>query len=90
MHYTIRLTAGTWAATAYKNSLGSETSSSTATLIIPDKEMKDLMEIVKAVKSWDFLVKGTTQMIKNGTKERNDRFPGMLLGTLSVSLFGNF
>ena len=89
MHYTIRLTAAIWAATAYKKSLGSETSSSAATLIIPNEEMKDIMETTKAVKNSGFLIKGTTQLIENGTKEQKDGFLSMLLDTLGASFFGN-
>ena len=89
MKYTIRLTAATWAATAYKKSLGSETSSSAATLIIPNKEMVDIMETAKAVKNSGFLIKDTTQLIKNGIKEQKDGFISMLLDTLGASLIGN-
>ena len=89
MHCTIRLTAATWVATAYKKSLGSETSSSAATLIIPNKEMVDIMETAKAVKNSGFLIKDTTQLIKNGIKEQKDGFISMLLDTLGASLIGN-
>ena len=51
--------------------------------------MKDIMETAKAVKNSSFLIKGTTQLIKNGIKEQKDGFTSMLLGTLGASLLGN-
>ena len=44
-------------------------SSETATLIISNKEMNDIMKIVQALKDSNILLKGVTETIKNKTKE---------------------
>ena len=51
--------------------------------------MVDIMETAKAVKNSSFLIKDTTQLIKNGIKEQKDGFISMLLDTLGASLIGN-
>ena len=63
--------------------------SGTATLIISNEEMKDIMKIVQALEDSNILLKGVTKTIKNETKEQKGGFLSMLLGTLGSSLFGN-
>ena len=59
------------------------------TLIIPNKEMNDIMKTVQALQDSNILLKGVTKTIKNETKEQKRRFLSMLLGTLGASLLGN-
>ena len=63
--------------------------SGTTTLIISNKEMNDVMKIVKALEDSNILLKGVTKTIKNETKEQEGGFLSMLLGTLGASLLGN-
>ena len=62
---------------------------SEATLIIPDEEMNNIMEMVKSVKGSGLLMKVVSETIKNEVKEQKSSFLGMLLGTLGASLLGN-
>ena len=65
--------------------------SGTATLIISNEEMSDIMKIVQALEDSNILLKGVTKTIKNDeTKEQKEGFLSMLLGTLGASLLGNF
>ena len=63
--------------------------SETTTLIIPKKEMNDIMKIVQALEDSNILLKRVTKTIKNETKEQKGLFLSMLLGTLRASLLGN-
>ena len=63
--------------------------SGTTTLIISNKEMNDIMEIVRALEDSNILLKEVTKTIKNEAKEQKGRFLSMLLGTLGASLLGN-
>ena len=63
--------------------------SRTTTLIISNKEMNDIMNIVQALEDSNILLKGVTKTIKNKTKEQKGGFLSMLLGTLGASLLGN-
>ena len=63
--------------------------SGTATLIISNGEMNDIIKIVQAREDSNILLKGVTKTIKNETKEQKGRFLSMLLGTLRASLLGN-
>ena len=91
------LTAAASAADAgiYKKLLGSgrrHSSSSTShntTLIISNKDMEDLIKIVKSLEDSGLLLKGVTESVQNEVKEQNGGFLGMLLGTLGASLLGN-
>ena len=58
----------------------------TTTLIISNKKMNEIMEIIQAVEDSNILLKGVTKIIKN---EQKGGFLGMLLGTLGASLLGN-
>ena len=59
----------------------------TATLIISNEEMNDIMKIVQALKDSNILLKGIIKTIKNETEEQKGGFLGKLLRTLGASLF---
>ena len=63
--------------------------SGTATWIISNKEMNDIMKIAQALEDSNILLKGVTNTIKNETKEQKGGFLSMLLGTLGATLLGN-
>ena len=63
--------------------------SGTATLIISNREMNDIMEIAQTLEDSNILLKGVTKTIKNETKEQKEGFLGMLIVTLEASLLGN-
>ena len=52
-----------------------------ATLIDLNKEISDIMKIVKPLEKSGLLIKGTSETIKNATKAQKVKFLGMLLGT---------
>ena len=58
----------------------------TATLIISNEEINDVLKIVKFLKYFGLLIKGISETMKNEAKEKKGGFLGMLLGTLGVSL----
>ena len=62
----------------------------TATLIISDNDINDMIKIVKALEDSDILLRGVAKTIKNETREQKGGFLSMLLGTLGVYLLGNF
>ena len=82
------LTAAASAANAgiHKKILGS---GNNATLIISNKDMDDLIKIVKSLEDSGLLLKGTTESVQNEIKEQKSGFLSMLLGTLGASLLGN-
>ena len=47
------------------------------------------MKVVKSLEESGLLIKGVSETIKNETKEQEEGFLGMLLGTLGASLLGN-
>ena len=63
--------------------------SRTATLIISNEEMNDIMKIVQALEDSNILLKDITKTIKNETKEQKGGLLSMLSGTLEASLLGN-
>ena len=63
--------------------------SGTATLMISNEEMNDIMKIFQALEDYNILLKGVSRTIKNKTKEQKGGFISMLLGTLGASLLGN-
>ena len=63
--------------------------SGTATLIISNEEVNDIMKIVEALEDSNILLKGIINTIKNETKEQKGGFLNMLLGTLGATLLGN-
>ena len=83
----LALTAAASAADAgiHKKILGS----GNTTLIISNKDMKDLIKIVKSLEDSGLLLKGVTETVQNEVKEQKEGFLSMLLGTLGASLLGN-
>ena len=59
------------------------------TLLIANKEMKDIMKIVKSLEELCLLVEGVSETIENKAKQEEDRSLIMLLGTLGTSLLQN-
>ena len=59
------------------------------TLIISNKDIDDLIEIVKSLEDSGLLLKGVTESVQNKVKEQKGGFLSMLLGTLGASLLGN-
>ena len=56
------------------------------TLIISNKEMKDIMKIVKSHGESELLIKEISKTIKNKAKEQKRGFLPVLLGTLAASI----
>ena len=83
------LTAAASAADAgiHKKILGS--GNNTTTLIISNKDMDDLIKIIKSLEDSGLLLKGITESVQNEIKEQKGGFLSMLLGTLGESLLGN-
>ena len=84
------LTAAASAADAgiQKKILGSR-HNNTATLIISNDEMEDIIKIVKSLEYSGLLLKRISETVQNEAKKQKGRFLSMLLGTLLVSLLGN-
>ena len=81
------LTAATSAADAgIHKILGS---GNNTTLIISNKDIEDLIKIVKLLEDSGLLLKGVTESVQNEVKEQKGGFLSMLLGTLCASLLGN-
>ena len=82
------LTAAVSAADAgiHKKILGS---GNNTTLIISNKDMDDLIKIVKSLEDSGLLLKGVTESVLNEIKEQKSGFLSMLLGTLGAILLGN-
>ena len=59
-------------------------------LIISNKDIEDLIKIVKSLEVSGLLLKGVTESVQNEVKEQKGGFLSMLLGTLGASLLGNF
>ena len=70
----------------HKKILGS---GNNTTLIISNKDMDDLIKIVKSLEDSGLLLKGVTESVQNKIKEQKGGFLSMLLGTLGASLLGN-
>ena len=64
-------------ATIHKKILGSGHNTA---LIIPNDEIKDILNIVKSLEDSELLL-GVSETIKNEAKEQKARFLSMLLGT---------
>ena len=58
-------------------------------LITEQKNMNDIMKIIKPLEKSGILLKGVSKTIKNETKEQRGGFLSMLLGTLGASLLGD-
>ena len=63
--------------------------SGTTTLIISNKEINEIIEIVQAVEDSNILFKVVVETIKNETKEQKGGFLETLVGTLGSILLGN-
>ena len=91
------LTAAASAAVAgiHKKVLGSvrrhssSSASHNTTLIISNKDIRDLIKIVKSLEDSQLLLKGVTESVQNEVKEQKGGFLIMLLGILVASLLGN-
>ena len=70
----------------HKKILGS---GNNTTLIISNKDMDDLIKIVKSLEDSGLLLKGVTESVQNEIKEQKGGFLSMLLCTLGASLLGN-
>ena len=79
----------TAAMSAIDGSIQKETHGSGVKLIIEQEDMKDIMNIIKALENLGILLKGVSKTTKNETKEQRGGFVSMLLGTLGASLLGN-
>ena len=82
------LTAAASAADAeiHKKILGS---GNNTTLIVSNKDIDDLIKIVKSLEDSGLLLKGITESNENEIKEQKGGFLSMVLGTLGASLLGN-
>ena len=69
----------------HKKMLGS----GNTTLIISNKDIEDLIKIVKSLEDSALLLKGITELIQNEVKEQKGGFLIMFLGTLGTSLSEN-
>ena len=58
-------------------------------MVISDKELEDIMKIVKPLEESCLLIKGVNETIKNDVKIQKGGFLGILLGTLGASLLGD-
>ena len=56
---------------------------------ISNKEISDIMKIVKSLEESDLLIKVVSETTKNEVKEQKGGFLGILLDTLGDSLLGN-
>ena len=57
-----------------------------------NEEINDIIKIVvynSYLEEFGLLIKGVRETINNEEKDQKDRFIGMLLGTLAVSLLGS-
>ena len=54
-----------------------------------EKEMDDLIRLVKSLEDSGLLLKGVTKSVQNEVEEQKGGFHSMLLGTLGASLLGN-
>ena len=67
----------------------SSSPSHNTTLIISNKDMEDLIKVVKSLDDSGLLLNGVTESVINKVKEQRGGFLSMLLGTLGASLLGN-
>ena len=77
--------ASTTDAAIHKKMFGS----GNTTLIISNKEMNDIMKIIKSLEESELLIKCISETVKIEAKEQKGGLLSMLLGTLSTSLLGN-
>ena len=70
----------------HKKILGS---GNNTTLIISNKDMDDLIKIVKSLEESGLLLKEITESVQNEIKEQKGGFLSILFDTLGASLLGN-
>ena len=63
--------------------------SGNTTLTISNKDIEDLIKIVKSLEDSGLLLKGVTESVQNEVKEQKGGLLSVLLGTLGASLLGN-
>ena len=63
--------------------------SGNTTLIISNKDMKDLIKTVKSLEDSGLLLRGVTESVQNELKEQIRGFLSMLWGTIGACLLGN-
>ena len=63
--------------------------SGTTALIITNKEMEDVMKIVKSLEELALLIKGIRETIRHEAKEQKGGLLRMTLGTLAGGISGN-
>ena len=91
----LRLSAGIWAADAaiQKKMFGSgrlsDLASRTKALIISNKQMEDIMKIVKPSEKLGLLLKWTSETIKNEVRKQKGVFLSMALWTIAASILEN-
>ena len=59
------------------------------TLTVSNKEIDDIIKIIKSLQESGLLIKRVSETIKNKAKEQKCEFLEMLLGTLQAFLLGN-
>ena len=64
--------------------------SGTAALIISNKEIEDIMKIVKSLEEFGLLIKSASETIENEAKKQKVGFLGVLLGVRGASLSEHF
>ena len=82
------LTAAASAADAGIHKKKKEEYAGHTTLIISNKDMEDLIKVVKSLDDSRLLLNGVTESVKNEVKEQRGGFLSMLLRTLCASLLG--
>ena len=61
----------------------------TTTLAVLNKEVEDILKIVKSLEKARLQIKNIAKIIKNNTKEHRDGFLSTLIGSLGADLLGN-
>ena len=56
------------------------------TLVISNKNMHDIIEIIKSLENSSLLIDGVSEIVKHKIGKQKGRFIGMLLGTLGASM----
>ena len=56
------------------------------TLVISNKNMHDIIEIIKSLENSSLLIDGASEIVKHKIGKQKGRFIGMLLGTLGASM----
>ena len=59
------------------------------TLLLSNKEMRNIMKVVKSLEESGSLIEGVSETIKNERKEQKGGFVSMLISILGASLLEN-